>query len=286
LARSAPVCIIGSAARTKFFPKEEALGKRIKVGQLWLTVVGVLKPRNIAEQSIERLGIRNYDLDIYTPINTLFLRFENRAQLTAADLRQAERDRRRGQTDNGYNYHQLERLVVRVAGSEFVKPVADVISRMLERRHYGVIDYEVIIPEALLRQERRTQNIFNIVLAAIASISLLVGGIGIMNIMLASVLERIKEIGVRRSVGATQRDIILQFLIEAVNISFAGGLLGVALGIAFSYTIEWTADIITVVSIESVLLAFLVSASIGLVFGLLPAKKAAMQDPVVALRHE
>jgi putative ABC transport system permease protein len=157
---------------------------------------------------------------------------------------------------------------------------------MLRRRHNDVVDYQVVIPEQLLEQERRTQTIFNIVLAAIASISLIVGGIGIMNIMLASVMERIREIGVRRSVGAKETDIVQQFLIEALTLSVGGGLLGVALGIALSTGIEWTTGIQTVVSIGAVLLAFLVSAGVGLIFGLLPAKRAAEHDPVVALRHE
>lgn len=282
---AAPVAIIGHDIRTKFFAGEEPIGRQIKCGRLWLTVVGVLEPRNVNVKSLERLGVRNFDLDIYTPISTMLLRYENRALLTADDIRQAQRDRRRGIEKDDVNYNQLDRLVVRVEESSMVKPVAEIISRMLERRHYGIIDYEVVVPEVLLQQEQRTQNIFNIVLAAIASISLLVGGIGIMNIMLASVMERIREIGVRRSVGATRRDIILQFLIEAVTLSFTGGVIGILLGMTFSYGISATTDIITQVSVGSVLLAFLVSVAVGVLFGLLPAKRAAEQDPVTSLRH-
>jgi len=157
---------------------------------------------------------------------------------------------------------------------------------MLERRHNGVIDFEVTVPEALLKQERRTQNIFNVVLASIASISLIVGGIGIMNIMLASVLERIREIGIRRSMGATRRDIILQFLIEAVTITIAGGIIGVLLGVGISSSIEFFADIGTSVSAFSILIAVSVSVAIGLLFGIWPARKASLQDPVHALRYE
>jgi putative ABC transport system permease protein len=285
LATSAPVAIIGHDVKVRFFPGVEPLGRQIKCGQMWLTVVGVLQERNVSSQHMERLGIRNYDLDIYTPINTMLLRYENRGQMTANELEQANNNARRGIPGNE-NYHQLDRLVVRVASSEYVTPVAETVSRMLERRHYGVVDYEVIVPEVLLEQEQQTQNIFNIVLAAIASISLVVGGIGIMNIMLASVMERIREIGVRRAIGATRQDVILQFLIEAMTISFTGGVLGILLGIGLSIGIEHSTGIATYVSIESVLLAFLVSFCVGLVFGLLPAKRAAEQDPVTSLRYE
>ena len=283
---AAPVAVIGQAVQKKFFAKEEAIGRRIKCGPLWLTVIGVLEPRAVTEKNVEDLGIRDYNLDIYTPASTMLLRYENRARVTPEDIRQAGRSDDDGASAQPTNYHQLDRLVVRVASSDQMQPIADVITRMLKRRHYGVVDYQVIIPEQLLEQERRTQTIFNIVLAAIASISLVVGGIGIMNIMLASVMERIPEIGLRRSVGATQNDVTLQFLIEALALSFTGGLLGVLLGIALSKGIEMATDISTLVSGTAVLLAFAVSAGVGLLFGLLPARRAAEQDPVVALRHE
>ncbi|MEZ4699050.1 MAG: ABC transporter permease [Rhodothermales bacterium] len=286
LRSNAPVAIIGQDVKTKFFAKEEAIGKRIKCGQLWLTVIGVLKARNIDARSIERLGIRNYDLDIYTPITTMLLRFENRAQVTSQEIVKAQQDARRGRTSSEANYHQLDRLVVGVAGSEYVQPVAEVITRMLERRHYGVVDYEVTIPELLLEQEQRTQNLFNIVLAAIASISLVVGGIGIMNIMLASVMERIKEIGIRRSLGATRQDVHMQFLIEAMALSFTGGVIGILVGVTISFAIQQTTGIETIVSFFSVVLAFVVAVTVGLVFGFLPARRAAEHDPVDALRHE
>lgn len=282
---SASVCVIGADVVTKFFPNENPLGKELKVGKLWLTVVGVLKRRNISDKSIERLGLRNFDLDIYTPINTLLLRFEDRARLTSSDMQQAAQNRNNNSAV-AVNYHQLDRLVVRIADSDRVAPIAEIITRMLQRRHNGLVDFEVTVPEALLKQERRTQNIFNIVLASIASISLIVGGIGIMNIMLASVLERIREIGIRRAIGATERDVILQFLIEATTISITGGLVGVLLGITVSAAIERFADIGTSVSITSILVAFSVSVAIGLIFGLWPARHAAKQDPVYALRHE
>lgn len=286
LREAAPVCILGASVRTRFFPKDEALGSSIKVGNLWLNVVGVLEERHVTSQALEHLGIRDYNLDIYTPIRTHLIRFENRAQLTARDIQQGEQDRRQGRETKSANYHQIDRLVVRTAGSAMVKPVADVVSRMLERRHNSVVDFQVTVPEVLLAQEQRTQTIFNIVLAAIASISLIVGGIGIMNIMLASVMERTREIGVRRSVGATRRDVVLQFLLEAVTISFSGGIIGILLGIFVSAAIEHSTGILTIVTLPAVSLSFLVSVGVGLVFGYLPARRAAKNDPVVSLRYE
>ena len=279
------VCIIGARIKTRFFPKENPLGRRIKVGHLWLTVVGVLKERHVTSQHLEHLGIRDYNLDVYTPIRTHLVRFENRAQVTTRDIKQAEEDRRAGRDWKG-NYHQLDRLVVRTAGSDFVGPVSDVVSRMLQRRHHEVVDYQVTVPEVLLEQEKRTQTIFNVVLAAIASISLIVGGIGIMNIMLASVMERTREIGIRRSVGATRRDVVTQFLIEATTISFSGGIIGILLGVLISVVIEQSTGILTIVTAPAVLLSFVVSVGIGLAFGYLPAQRAAQNDPVVALRYE
>jgi putative ABC transport system permease protein len=164
--------------------------------------------------------------------------------------------------------------------------VAEVAQRMLARRHNTVVDFEITVPELLLKQEQRTRTIFNVVLGAIASISLVVGGIGIMNIMLASVLERIREIGVRRAVGATERDILFQFLSEAVLISVAGGVAGILVGVGLSSGIERLAGIKTIVSYLSVVVAFGVAFSVGLGFGIVPAYRAARQDPVVCLRYE
>ena len=164
--------------------------------------------------------------------------------------------------------------------------LAEVISRMLQRRHNQVVDFQVMVPEQLLRQAQRTREIFNIVLGAIASISLVVGGIGIMNIMLASVMERMKEIGIRRATGATRRAIVLQFLSEATMISVTGGVLGILLGVGLSYAIQQLAGVLTIVSVFSVVLSFFISISVGIAFGIFPARRAAQQDPVVCLRYE
>ncbi|MEA3443378.1 MAG: FtsX-like permease family protein, partial [Bacteroidota bacterium] len=184
------------------------------------------------------------------------------------------------------NYHQLDKIIVQVNETEHLTPTTEVIQRFLLRRHSGVPDFEITVPELLLKQQQRTKDIFNIVLGAIASISLIVGGIGIMNIMLASVMERIREIGTRQAIGATRKDIVVQFLAESTLISLVGGIIGVVLGILFSNLITRFADISTIVSPFSVLIAFGVSAGIGILFGYMPAKRASERDPVESLRSE
>jgi len=296
----APVCIIGKGIQTKFFAQENPIGKRIKVGSQWLEVIGVLKERFISDKAIANLGIRDYNMDVYAPIQTVLIRYINRDLVTGSGLKKSFGSTMffgggrmiisgssSGEDDAPpSNYHQIDRLVIQVDESEKLNSTAEVVARMLERRHYGVVDYEITIPELLLKQQQRTQNIFNIVLAAIAAISLLVGGIGIMNIMLASVMERIKEIGLRLSVGARKSDIVYQFLFEAVVISVTGGLIGVILGIGLAYAVSSLADFPTSISFSSILLSFGVAATVGLVFGITPAKRAAEQDPIASLRHE
>jgi putative ABC transport system permease protein len=291
-----PVAIIGDGVRGRFFTKEEAIGRPIKVGSTWLTVVGVLQPRVVSNETSQRLGIRDANMDVYVPIHTVLTRFRNRAKVTQQDIELASRpvvvttaDQPQEDEETRLertNRNQLDRIIVRVADSRFVPSVAAVVRRMLERRHNGVVDFEITVPELLLKQEQRTKTIFNIVLGAIASISLIVGGIGIMNIMLASVLERIKEIGVRRAMGATQRDILLQFLSEAVIISVSGGVAGILVGGGISIGIEQFAGIKTIVSYLSVFVAFGVSFTVGVMFGIMPAYRAARQDPVTCLRYE
>jgi putative ABC transport system permease protein len=149
-----------------------------------------------------------------------------------------------------------------------------------------MVDFEIEIPELLLKQQQRTNDIFNYVLGAIAGISLLVGGIGIMNIMLASVLERIKEIGLRLSIGAKKSDVTQQFLFEAMMISVSGGIIGVILGVTMAFIVSEVAEIPTAISFTSIILSFGVAATVGLIFGIAPARKAASQDPITSLRYE
>jgi len=279
------VCIIGAGVRTKLFPTDDPVGKSIKCGHLWLKVIGVLEEKNISKENIQNLGIRNYNFEVYAPISTVLLRFKNRSLITKKDLA-SNRSSDEEENYKDINFNQLDRIVVTVNKSENVTKLSDVIDRMLLRRHNEVKDYEIIVPELLLQQEQRTKQIFNFVLGAIASISLIVGGIGIMNIMLASVLERTKEIGVRLAVGARQKDILLQFLSEAVAISLTGGFIGIIAGIAVSLIIESSTDIKTIVSPISVLISFFVSISVGLIFGIMPANRASKQHPIDLLRYE
>jgi putative ABC transport system permease protein len=292
----APVCIIGQSIKTRFFPTEEPLGKNIKVGSQWLTIIGVLKERLVSENSISKLGIRDFNMDVYSPLQTLLIRYKNRDLVTAEEIR-LETMRSNGnsfnnsQTDAGNdlerkNYHQLDRLVIQVDETESLQPSAEVISRLLQRRHYDVVDYEIEIPEMLLKQQKRNKEVMNIVLGSIAGISLLVGGIGIMNIMLASVLERIKEIGLRLSIGAQKTDVIQQFLFEAMMISLSGGMVGIILGVSSAYVVSYFFNIPTIITFYSIFISFGVSASIGLIFGIAPARKAANQDPITSLRYE
>ncbi|MCO6478846.1 MAG: ABC transporter permease [Phaeodactylibacter sp.] len=282
LEKGAAVCIIGKEIQARFFSQENPIGQQVKCGNNWLRVIGVLEQRNVSRESLSQLGIRNSNADIYIPVTTAMLRFKNRGLVSQDDLGRDDSD----ENQPPENYHQLDRVVVQVDDSRKLRASADLIARLLKRRHLDQVDFEVEVPELLLEQEQKTQDTFNLVLAVIAGISLLVGGIGIMNIMLASVLERIKEIGVRRSLGANQQDIVLQFLFEAVFISLIGGLIGIVLGIAAARTISAYAEIPTVVSAWSILLSFGVAATIGLAFGIFPARKAAKQDPIKALRSD
>lgn len=296
--RGGAVCIIGPKISAKFFPKENPLGKFIKCGNLWLKVVGILENINVASANVQDLGISNYNVNIYAPVSTILLRYKDRSAITAASLHGGSESvtvfggggmfsfSSSSDESEESNYNQVDKIVVQVKESGQLKATVDVIKKMLIRRHAGVEDIEIKIPELLLKQEQRTKDIFNIVLGAIASISLIVGGIGIMNIMLASVMERIREIGVRMATGARKRDIVFQFLSEATIISISGGLIGIILGIAISKIIMQATGILTIVSPLSIFVSFGVSVAVGIAFGYMPAKRAAEQDPVESLRHD
>jgi len=251
--KGAPVCIIGPEVKVRLFPKENPIGKSLKCGSVWLQVIGILKGVKVSKKD-EEMGISDYNKTVFAPVKTVLLRYKDRSLISQSSF---------GGTETFYSGHsvmitekegsgggenQLNKIVVQVKETNKLATTAEVITRILLRRHQGVKDFEVKIPEILLKQEQKTRDIFNIVLGAIAGISLIVGGIGIMNIMLASVMERIREIGVRRATGATRRDIVFQFLAEATFISITGGLIGIILGVIMAKGISSSAGILCGVS--------------------------------------
>jgi putative ABC transport system permease protein len=288
------VCIIGTSIKSRFFPKEDPYGKYIKCGNIWLKVIGVLENHSVRKDITESMGISDYNNFIYAPIQTILLRYRDRSLITSDMVGGSTSTEVFGDDIAIFNSsesaegtsNQLDKIIVQVKESTQIPATTAIIQRMLTRRHAGNEDYEIKVPEALLKQEQRTKDIFNIVLGAIASISLIVGGIGIMNIMLASVMERTKEIGIRMAMGATKKDIILQFLTEATIISLTGGIIGIILGIILSKMITQFTEIQTIVTLMSIAISFGVSVAVGITFGYMPAKKASDQDPVTSLRYE
>lgn len=279
------VCIIGSDVKRKFFISEDPLGKTIKCGTQWLKIIGVTEEKAISKATKDNLGIRDYNLDIYIPIQTSLIRYKNPSLYLGAGDNGMFFGRSNEAPQNKI-FHQLDELVIQVHAAESLSESATIISRMLRRRHNDVLDFEITIPEQLLKQQQKTKDVFNIVLSAIAGISLLVGGIGIMNIMLASVLERTREIGIRLALGAQKKDIVMQFLFESVLISLTGGVIGVILGVSGAYLVDKLADIHTIVSGISIFLSFVLASAVGLIFGISPARKAAHKNPIECLRHD
>jgi putative ABC transport system permease protein len=296
------VCIIGANIRAKFFSKIDPLGQYIKFNGIWLKVIGVLQKTNVSLTGFEEKGVNVYNDNIYIPIQTMLLRYQNRALVNTKLASEASSNimimggpggmsrvvvsSSDASSNAETNYNQLDRIVVQVQETEQLSPSTEILSRMLTRRHTNVKDFEITVPELLLKQQERTKDIFNIVLGVIASISLLVGGIGIMNIMYASVMERIKEIGTRMAIGAKKMDIVVQFLSEAVLISVSGGFIGIFFGVIMAKLIQQIAGIMTIVSFFSIFIAFGVSAAVGVAFGYQPAKRASEKDPIESLRYE
>lgn len=290
------ICILGSTIKNKLFPKSDPIGQYVKCGSVWLKVTGVLQNRSVSADFSENMGISDYNNQVYAPIQTILLRYRDRSVITTNMVRGGDG----GMIVTDYSVismgatavvgeslnNQIDKIVVQVKETGMISETTEVIQRMLKRRHAGVDDFVIQVPELLLKQEQRTKDIFNIVLGAIASISLIVGGIGIMNIMLASVMERTKEIGIRMATGATRKDITFQFLSEATMISLSGGIIGILLGISLARIIMGVTGILTIVSVASILISFGVSASVGIAFGYMPARKASLQDPVTSLRYE
>jgi len=263
--RATPVCVLGAAARSSLFGSASVIGQYVKANETWFRVIGVASPQLSSQTEVSGVPTQDLNNVIYVPLNTALLRLED----SYSDVRD-----------------EIDGIYLNIRDGADMGTVAQVVRAVLESSHHSAGDFSVIVPAELLAEQKRTERLFNVVMVAIASISLLVGGIGIMNIMLASILERTREIGVRRAVGARQSDIIRQFVVEATLISVVGGSFGIVFGFIMSRLIALLAGWSTIVTATSILLAFLVSISVGLVFGIYPAVKAARLDPVEAIRYE
>jgi putative ABC transport system permease protein len=257
------VCVLGARARRRLFGFDDPVGEEIKIKNQWFTVVGEISQRYSGSAEMGDMFTRDVNDDIYIPVKTALKRFRVIGE-----------------------YDQLDGVIVRVSDRSYLGRVGKVLEHILLDRHKGASDFKVIIPERLLRQRQETQRIFNIVMGCIAGISLIVGGIGIMNIMLATVLERTREIGIRRAVGARESDILIQFILEAIAISFCGGIIGIFAGVILSKTISLYADWETIISPVAVFLSFGVASLVGFIFGVYPARQAAKLHPIAALRYE
>src|ERR1700681_567300 len=255
---SAPVCVLGELAKVNLLGYDDAIGKYVKINDTWLQVVGVLTPAAGSDTDVEGVQSVNRNNLVIAPLNTVMRRFED---------------------NTSYLKDEIDGIYMKVGPNVDSIETSNVVRAILAATHKDAGDFTVVVPAGLLEERRRTSFIFNIVMICIAGISLLVGGIGIMNIMLATVLERTREIGIRRAIGARQGDIVRQFLTEAVLISIVGGLIGILFGFTLSQIIAKAAGWSTVVTVTSIAVAFGVAVGIGLVFGIYPAVQAAKLDP-------
>ncbi len=258
------ICVLGAGVAGNLFGYEDPVGKMIKVEDQWLEVIGILEPKTLFTETVGELAARDLNTDVYVPLSTFLNRF-SRENVLASEIQQ---------------------ITAQVDNSNILVEASKLIDEILKRHHFNNSDYNIVIPFELLKQEEKERQIYNFLLGAIAAISLIVGGIGIMNIMLATVMERTREIGTRRAIGARKSDIMSQFVSEAVAISIVGGIIGVFLGITLSLTVSLFTDITTYIRLYSVLIAFTFSVIVGISFGYLPAKNAANLNPVDSMRYE
>jgi putative ABC transport system permease protein len=268
------VCVVTAGLAQRLFSYQDPLECAVTIDAFAYQVVGIIREKNMPEQRTQAGKMEGEPLDnnVYIPLSTSRTRFGEILIKMSAGSFQAEEI-------------QLHQITVQMQDVQAVETADPQIKTVLSKFHEKV-DYETIVPLQLLRQAEQTKRIFNIVLGSIAAISLLVGGIGIMNIMLATVTERTREIGVRRAIGAKRRDITMQFLVETVVLSIGGGLIGVLVGVVTPIVVSHLTTMKTIVTVWSVLLAFCISGAVGIIFGLYPAKAAARLDPIEALRHE
>lgn len=264
-----PAAVLTEFGARRLLAAENTIGQSLRIGSDYFEVVGIVKSESGQAGNIQ---IPDQEVDVYIPLSIARTYFGDIITRRTAGGRERE-------------MVELHQMIVQVNSIEDVEPTAAGIENMLKRFHKKK-DYQISVPLALLRQAEATKRTFNIVLGSIAGISLLVGGIGIMNIMLASVTERTREIGIRRAIGAKRRQIISQFLIETVVLSIIGGLIGIGLGVLVPSLITYFAGMPTVITLESIALPLVISFSVGIIFGLYPAVRAAKVDPIVALRHE
>ncbi len=268
------VCVITTGLARRLFPYQDPLDHAVRINEFYYRIIGIVQERSQPEQRSQAGKMEGQPLDnnVYIPLSASRTRFGDvLIRRTAGSYEQEE--------------VQLHQVTVQMRDIPSVETADPQIKTMLNRFH-DQNDYEIIVPLQLLRQAEQTKRIFNIVLGSIAAISLLVGGIGIMNIMLATVTERTREIGIRRALGAKRRDITMQFLVETVVLSVGGGIIGVCVGVLAPLIVSHLTTMRTIVTWWSVLLAFSISGAVGVIFGLYPAKSAAQLDPIEALRHE
>ena len=258
------VCILGAGVATALYQQEDPIGKMIKIEDQWLEVVGVLESKTLFTETVGELAARDLNTDVYVPLSTFLNRFSRESVLSS----------------------EIQQITVQVDNSNRLIEASKLINEILKRHHFNNDDYSIIIPFELLKQEEKERQIYNFLLAAIAAISLIVGGIGIMNIMLATVMERTREIGIRRAIGARKADIMSQFVTEAVAISITGGIIGVLLGVSLSLSVSLFTDVSTYIRPYSIFIAFAFSVIVGISFGYLPAKNAANLKPVDSIRYE
>ena len=273
LKRTSNIAVLAAGAAHSLFSYRDPIGKILLLGPGAYTIVGVLNTQDSGSAMPGAIGRHDFNEDIYIPITAAQRRFGELQMIVRAGGREFERT-------------QLSEITLTVREEKYVSQTAAMARKLLNQTHTKGDDFEIQVPLELLSQAEKEKRIWNIVLGSIAGISLLVGGVGIMNIMLATVTERTQEIGIRRALGAKRRDITLQFLVETVVLSTLGGLLGIFLGVAIPISVSLGAGIPTALSLWAIILAFGISVSIGIIFGMYPARRAALLDPIQALRHE